>query len=55
MKLDELIRTSAARDTYIGIERLSQAEVEKFRALCAAATPSPLPSPTAETEASAPT
>ena len=33
-KLDELIRTSAAENNFIGIEHLSQDEVEKFRARC---------------------
>ncbi len=33
-KLDELIRASAARDEFIGIEHLPQEEVERFRKLC---------------------
>src|SRR5262249_2821062 len=35
-KLDELIRVSAARDTLIGIETLTQDEIEEIRATCAA-------------------
>jgi low affinity Fe/Cu permease len=35
-KLDELIRTSAAQNTFIGIEHLPQDEVEAFRDRCAA-------------------
>src|SRR6202012_3795817 len=31
IKLDELIRSSAAHNAFIGIEQLSQTEVEKFR------------------------
>jgi low affinity Fe/Cu permease len=31
IKLDELIRSSAAHNAFIGIEHLSQTEVEKFR------------------------
>jgi low affinity Fe/Cu permease len=34
-KLDELIRSSAAHNTFIGIDHLDQDEVEKFRNLCA--------------------
>jgi low affinity Fe/Cu permease len=34
VKLDELIRASAASDVFIGIEHLPQAEVEEFRAKC---------------------
>jgi low affinity Fe/Cu permease len=34
-KLDELIRVSAAQNTFIGIEHLTQKEVEEFRDLCA--------------------
>ena len=33
-KLDELIRSSAARDAFIGIEHLPQQEVEAFRLRC---------------------
>jgi low affinity Fe/Cu permease len=44
-KLDELIRSSAARDAFIGIELLSQSEVEKFRSLCTAAALSPKTEP----------
>jgi low affinity Fe/Cu permease len=33
-KLDELIRTSAAKNEFIGIEQLSQEEVEEFRLRC---------------------
>ncbi|HYZ34915.1 MAG TPA: low affinity iron permease family protein [Crenalkalicoccus sp.] len=35
-KLDELIRTSAAQNQFIGIERLSEEEVEEVRRLCEA-------------------
>ena len=35
-KLDELIRSSAAQNAFIGIEHLSAAEVEEIRARCAA-------------------
>ncbi len=35
-KLDELLRSSAAQNAFIGIEHLSQDEVDKFRAQCAA-------------------
>jgi low affinity Fe/Cu permease len=34
-KLDELIRVSAAQNAFIGIEHLTQKEVEEFRDLCA--------------------
>ncbi len=33
-KLDELIRSSAAKNEFIGIEHLPADEVEKFRKLC---------------------
>ncbi|MBZ9857311.1 low affinity iron permease family protein [Mesorhizobium sp. CA13] len=33
-KLDELIRSGAAKNAFIGIEHLTEAEVEEFRALC---------------------
>jgi low affinity Fe/Cu permease len=33
-KLDELIRSSAARNSFIGIENLSQEEVDAFRRKC---------------------
>ena len=33
-KLDELIRTSSAKNVFIGIEHLPEEEVEKFRARC---------------------
>ena len=36
-KLDELIRSSAAHNTFIGIENLTQAEVDEFRRKCEAA------------------
>jgi low affinity Fe/Cu permease len=36
-KLDELLLTSAAQDSFIGIEHLSEEEVQKFRDQCAAA------------------
>jgi low affinity Fe/Cu permease len=35
-KLDELIRVTAARNTLIGIEALTQDEIEEIRATCAA-------------------
>ena len=35
-KLDELIRVSAARNTLIGIETLTQDEIEEIRATCVA-------------------
>jgi low affinity Fe/Cu permease len=35
-KLDELIRASASQNAFIGIEHLTQAEVEEFRVRCAA-------------------
>jgi len=35
-KLDELIRTSAAQNAYIGIERLSEDELEEIRRRCEA-------------------
>jgi low affinity Fe/Cu permease len=35
-KLDELIRVSAARNTLIGIETLTQEEIEEIRTTCAA-------------------
>jgi low affinity Fe/Cu permease len=34
VKLDELIRTSAARNVYVGIERLTAEELEEVRKLC---------------------
>jgi low affinity Fe/Cu permease len=34
-KLDELIRASASQNAFIGIEHLTQAEVEEFRRKCA--------------------
>lgn len=34
-KLDELIRASASQDSFMGIEHLTQAEVEEFRVKCA--------------------
>jgi low affinity Fe/Cu permease len=33
-KLDELIRSGDGKNDFIGIEHLTQAEVEEFRALC---------------------
>ncbi|QDC00327.1 low affinity iron permease family protein [Mesorhizobium sp. 8] len=33
-KLDELIRSGDGKNAFIGIEHLTEAEVEKFRALC---------------------
>jgi low affinity Fe/Cu permease len=35
-KLDELIRASASQNSFMGIEHLTQAEVEEFRVKCAA-------------------
>jgi low affinity Fe/Cu permease len=35
-KLDELIRASAAQNVFIGIERLTQEEVDEIRARCEA-------------------
>jgi low affinity Fe/Cu permease len=35
VKLDELIRASGSQNAFIGIEHLTQEEVEQFRALCA--------------------
>jgi low affinity Fe/Cu permease len=35
-KIDELIRVSAARNTLIGIEALTQEEIDEIRATCAA-------------------
>ena len=35
-KLDELIRVGAARNTLIGIEMLTEDEIEEIRATCAA-------------------
>ena len=34
VKLDELIRTSAAQNLYIGIERLTEEELEEIRKRC---------------------
>jgi low affinity Fe/Cu permease len=36
-KLDELIRSGAGKNDFIGIEHLTEAEVEQFRALCSQA------------------
>jgi low affinity Fe/Cu permease len=36
-KLDELIRSSAAQNAFIGIEHLAQEEVDAFRERCAQA------------------
>jgi low affinity Fe/Cu permease len=36
-KLDELIRSGDGKNTFIGIEHLTEAEVEEFRELCAQA------------------
>lgn len=36
-KLDELIRSGNAQNTFIGIEHLTEAEVEKFRNACSKA------------------
>jgi low affinity Fe/Cu permease len=37
VKLDELIRSSAAQNAFIGIEHLSEEEVDAFRSQCEAA------------------
>ncbi len=34
VKLDELIRVSKARNTFIGLENLTEEELEEARALC---------------------
>ncbi len=34
VKLDELIRASAARNSFVGIEHLTDEEIEKIRHLC---------------------
>ena len=39
-KLDELIRVGEAENRFIGIEHLSESEVEQFRSLCEKAAPS---------------
>ena len=36
-KLDELIRSGAGKNDFIGIEHLTEAEVDQFRSLCASA------------------
>ena len=36
-KLDELIRSGAGKNQFIGIEHLTEKEVESFRSMCAAA------------------
>jgi low affinity Fe/Cu permease len=36
-KLDELIRSGEGKNSFIGIEHLTEAEVEEFRELCAQA------------------
>ena len=36
-KLDELIRSGQGKNDFIGIEHLTEAEVDEFRALCAQA------------------
>ncbi|TIO28873.1 low affinity iron permease family protein [Mesorhizobium sp.] len=36
-KLDELIRAGKGKNDFIGIERLTEAEVEQFRSMCAQA------------------
>ncbi|RJT28627.1 low affinity iron permease family protein [Mesorhizobium waimense] len=36
-KLDELIRSGRGKNDFIGIEHLTEAEVEQFRSLCAQA------------------
>ena len=38
VKLDELIRVGEAENRFIGIEHLSESEVEQFRSLCEKAT-----------------
>jgi low affinity Fe/Cu permease len=42
-KLDELIRASEAHNRFIGIEHLTEGEVEKFRAACEQAADSSFP------------
>ena len=44
-KLDELIRVSRGKNDFIGIEHLSEAEVEEFRRRCEAAAREPDGSP----------
>jgi low affinity Fe/Cu permease len=34
VKLDELIRTSSAQNTFVGIEHLTEKEIEKLRNIC---------------------
>src|ERR1044071_852114 len=33
-KLDELVRVTAAQNRFVGIEHLTESEVEQYRALC---------------------
>lgn len=42
-KLDELIRSGDGENTFIGIEHLTDAEVEEFRELCAQAKDRAIP------------
>jgi len=42
-KLDELIRSGDGKNTFIGIEHLTEAEVEEFRKLCAQAKDRAIP------------
>src|SRR6185312_2304913 len=42
-KLDELIRSGDGKNTFIGIEHLTEAEVEEFRELCAQAKDRAIP------------
>ncbi|RWD63144.1 MAG: low affinity iron permease family protein [Mesorhizobium sp.] len=44
-KLDELIRSGRAKNDFIGIEHLTEAEVEEFRARCAEAKRSRMAKP----------
>jgi low affinity Fe/Cu permease len=47
IKLDELIRVSKAHNSYIGVERLTEEEIETIRAACAARVKSQLARPAA--------
>jgi low affinity Fe/Cu permease len=42
-KLDELIRSGDGKNTFIGIEHLTQTEVEEFREICAQAKDRAIP------------
>ena len=47
-KLDELVRTSAARNAFIGIERLTEEELDGIRRMCEARARSAAAADTAE-------